>query len=655
MSGIIGLWNPDGRPAAVEEIARMSDAISHRGPDGRPRLVEGPVALGYLHLEVRSQPLPVVQPLADGETGLAIVLDGRIDNREDLVPALESRGLAPRGGSDAELILRAYQLWGVESPARLLGDFAFAIWDSRNRRFFCARDQLGVKPFLYYFAPNSLFAFASEIKGIIALDRVPRRLNEFRLADYLVNELDREDTVGTFYEGVQRLPGGHCLMAERDSVKVWDYWKLVPKEGTRYRSMQECGEAYRSVFMKAVSDRIRDTAGVAYALSGGLDSSSVVGAARELSGGAAQANLATFSLVDDADQEALGMIRSVVEQGGIDSHLIRPEEVTAGNYDLAGLIRNSDQPFEVEQGFFDWVTYRSARQHGCRVLLDGIDGDQMHPHGLYLSSMIRRGHWLAAIRNTRCLAREWKEPWWRILAGQGLHPVFPRQMLALGKLKRAMIKPPPDTSISLIDEDLARRTHVTERCMARRQALLNAACDPCLLHSLSFTSGLVSFALEGLGLKTSLLGLELRHPFVDRRVVEFLISLPLEWKGHFPASKTIMRTAMAGLLPEPLLRQRRLPHPGPAFHARILACHAEWLQKAIQQALQNLEGYVRLSRLSKVYQVFMSEKQADAGFALWNVAVLADWMGTKGMGDRNYGTVNETSTAEEGVYPPSLD
>ena len=198
MSGIIGLWNPDGRSAAVEEIVRMSDAISHRGPDGRRRFVDGSVALGYLHLETRGKPLPVVQPFADGETGLAIVLDGRIDNREDLSLGLESRGLTLRSGSDAELILRAYQLWGVESPARLLGDFAFAIWDLRNRRFFCARDQMGVKPFLYYFARNSLFAFGSEIKGIIALDRVPRRLNEFRLADYLVTELDREDTVGTF-------------------------------------------------------------------------------------------------------------------------------------------------------------------------------------------------------------------------------------------------------------------------------------------------------------------------------------------------------------------------------------------------------------------------------------------------------------------------
>jgi asparagine synthase (glutamine-hydrolysing) len=166
---------------------------------------------------------------------------------------------------------------------------------------------------------------------------------------------------------------------------------------------------------------------------------------------------------------------------------------------------------------------------------------------------------------------------------------------------------------------------------------------------------LVSFAFERLDLKASLLGLELRHPFADRRVAEFLISLPLEWKGHFPASKTIMRSAMSGLLPESLLRQRRLPHPGPAFHARILACHAEWLNQALQKALQSLEGYVRLDRLAELYRVFISEKQADAGFALWNVAVLARWMETKGMGGRSYGRINEISAAEEAVFPSGLD
>lgn len=631
MSGIVGLWNPDGRPATPEEIARMANAIAHRGPDGRRTIVDGPAALGYLHLETRTRPLPIVQPFADLEAGLAIVFDGRIDNREEIEPELESRGLDVRGGSDAELILRAYQLWGVECPGRLLGDFAFAIWDARNRRFFCARDQMGVKPFVYHYAQTSLFAFSNEINGIIALDRVPRRLNEYRLADYLVNELDREDTVGTFYEGIQRLPGGHCLVAERDSIRVWRYWKPLLQEDRRLRSLDECAEAFRALLMKATSDRIRDTDRIGYALSGGLDSTSVVGAARELLGGPAQANLATFSLVDDGGRDALGMIRSVVDQGGIDSHLVRPEDVTAENFDLAGFIRNSDEPFDVDQGWFDWITYHAARKNGSRVFLDGSDGDQMHPHDHFLSFLIRSGRWLAAFRDARYVSQDWKGSAGRMLISNGLYPVFPRVMRQLGKTKRALRKPPPDTSIKWIDEDFARRTCVAERIAVRRRAVSNAACDPFLLHSLSFTKGELSFALEGNDTIAGVLPLELRHPLADRRVAEFLISLPVQRKVHFPASKTIMRMAASGLLPEPVLRQRRLPHPGPAFHARILECHAEWLKSAIQKALHSLGGYVNVKTVAELDQAYRSNRQLETGLALWNVAVLAEWMDVKNL------------------------
>ena len=560
MSGIVGLWNPDGPPAAPEEIARMAEAMSHRGPDDMRTVVNGPAALGYVHLETRTKPLPVVQPAVDAEAGLTIVLDGRIDNREELASALESRGLRSRNSADAGLILCAYRLWGVESPTHVLGDFAFAIWDSRNQRFFCARDQIGVKPFFYHYSPNTLFAFSSEINGIIAINRVPRRVNEYRMADYLVNELDREDTVGTFYKDIQRLTGGHCLMAGQDTIKIWRYWEPLLREGERYRSIEECGEAFRAVLMEATSDRIRDTAAIGYALSGGLDSGSVVGAARELSGGPARANLGCFSLLDDGSQAAARMVRSVADQGGIASHLVWPQDVTAENFDLAGFIGGSDEPFDIEQGWFEWITYRAARRHGCRVFLDGLDGDQMHPHPAYLGSLLRSGRWLEAIRDAGYLSGDTKLPAWRILARYGLFPIFPRAMRELVRIKRTLWKP-QDTSIVWINQDLARQTHVAERCMARRQAIFTAARDPFLLHSLSFSTGSLSFALEVLDKTAGLLALELRHPLADRRVVEFLISLPLKRKVHFPASKTIMRTGMRGLLPEPLLRQRRLPHP----------------------------------------------------------------------------------------------
>lgn len=632
MSGIVGLWNPDGRPAVREEIARMVAAIAHRGPDWTQTYIDGPAGLGYLHLETRADPLPANQPFVDREAKLSIVLDGRIDNREELKTLLDSGGVPCKSGSDVELILRVYQLLGVECPNRLLGDFVFSIWDAPRQRFFCARDQTGVKPLVYHYVPNSLFAFNSEINGIIALDRVPRQVNEFRLADYLANELDREDTEGTFFRGIQRLPNGHFLIAERDSLKVVRYWYPPLKEGVRYSSIKEYGEAFRELLMKAAADRMRGSSRIACALSGGLDSSSVVATARELSGGFSGASLPTFSLVDHEGVDALNMVSSVVEQGGIESHIIWPEDVTAENYDLPAFIRASNEPFEVDQGFFGWITYKAAHRLGFRTLFDGLDGDQMHPYALCLSSLIRRGRWLAAIRDAKYLTEDWNISAPRILVQYGLSPSFPRAIGALVRVKRALTKPQADQSVEWIDDDFAVRTRVAERCKVRRERLSQAARDPFLLHSLSFTSGWTSFALEGNESMAGLLGMELRHPLADKRVAEFLISLPLERKVHFPASKSILRSAMNGLLPNALLSQRRLPHPGPVYFKRLLDCHAEWFEAAVRKALCSLRGYVNLQRISSLEQLYRSNGASEAGFALWNLAVLSEWMDLKRAG-----------------------
>jgi asparagine synthase (glutamine-hydrolysing) len=138
------------------------------------------------------------QPLTNSDATLCLTMDGRIDNRLELRRMLESRGFPPRYDTDAELVLRAYECWGEDCPNRFLGDFAFAVWDARKRQLFCARDFVGVRPF-YYHRSASLFAFGSEIRSVLALETVPRRLNESRVADFLVEELDREDEESTFY------------------------------------------------------------------------------------------------------------------------------------------------------------------------------------------------------------------------------------------------------------------------------------------------------------------------------------------------------------------------------------------------------------------------------------------------------------------------
>ena len=185
-------------------------------------------------------------------------MDGRIDNREELKRDLESKGFRIRHKTDAELVLCAYEQWGEECPIRLLGDFAFAIWDGRKKQLFCARDHVGVRPFYYHHSPT-WFAFGSEIRAILALEAVPRCLNESRLADFLVEPLDREGEESTFYRDVVRLPAGHCLIVSPGRFTVGDYWNLEAPSTLRLASLEEYGTAFREVFVEAVRCRLHSS------------------------------------------------------------------------------------------------------------------------------------------------------------------------------------------------------------------------------------------------------------------------------------------------------------------------------------------------------------------------------------------------------------
>jgi asparagine synthase (glutamine-hydrolysing) len=177
LSAIAGLVRLDDQPVDPAEPAAMRARLAHRGPDGGGDWHGGPAGLTHCLLRVTPESLSEQQPLASSER--IITADARLDNRAELCAAL---GRPDAGQPDAALILAAYERWGAACAEHLLGDYAFAIWDSAERTLFCARDYIGFKPFYYHAGPH-LFAFATELKALFALPDVPRRLNEVRVAD----------------------------------------------------------------------------------------------------------------------------------------------------------------------------------------------------------------------------------------------------------------------------------------------------------------------------------------------------------------------------------------------------------------------------------------------------------------------------------------
>lgn len=375
MSGIAAIHNLDGRPADSGSLGRMLEVIAHRGPDGLSLWVAGPVALGHAMLRTSPQSWHEKQPLVDVDAGLCLTMDGRVDNRAELAAALKKGGVEPESDSDAELVLRAYQLWGEEAPIRMLGDFAFAIWDERRRQLFCARDSMGVRPFYYYWDGRT-FLCGSELQQILAHPAVPREPNEEFIGAYLGGKII--DRNATLYRNVFRLEPSHSMTASSRGIRKRRYFDLDPSRIISYRTDREYGDHFLEIFKSAVLCRSYSHNGAfAAELSGGLDSSMTVGTSASMlrEGTAPDSRFETFSLVfTDKIADERDFIAEMAAMWNLKSNLV-PPFVADLPYCLATLRKHRDfiGPPNHAMGI---PMMAKASALGFRVMLTGSGGDE---------------------------------------------------------------------------------------------------------------------------------------------------------------------------------------------------------------------------------------------------------------------------------------
>ena len=377
MSGIMGICNVDGRPVDRALLQRMTQAIAHRGPDGIGHWMAGPVALGHAMFQTTPESLRETQPLVmqEAERGnLCLTLDGRVDNRRELRAALEGKGCAPRTDTDAELVLRSYECWGEDCARHIIGDFAFAVWDERNRKLFCARDLLGIRPFYYHFDGRA-FTFSSELRPLLEVPGFERRLNPGMFAEYLGNCITSQEE--TLYQGILRLPPAHALVLKNGALRVSRYFDFDPGKSIRYGSDQEYAEHFFEIFKEAVSCRLRSQTPVALWLSGGLDSSSILGMAGHLveQGAITDRQLATYTLTfsqPDADERAY--VNDAARMWPFAAHAVDIHDVQVES--LANQIQRN-QDFPEFPNISPWQGLGAkASQNGCRVDMWGFGGDE---------------------------------------------------------------------------------------------------------------------------------------------------------------------------------------------------------------------------------------------------------------------------------------
>ncbi len=554
MGGFAVIYNLDGRPADRAVLERMLAAIAHRGPDGSGQWIGGPLAMGYQRFHTTPEAVREVQPLADPAGRYRLVFDGRVDNRAELAANLRARGAIVRDDTDAELVLRACECFGAEAPNRIIGDFALVLWDAAKRELFCARDPIGIRPF-HYFCDGRTFIAATELQQIFADPSVPSEPDEGTVAEYLSGNLKgREDTL---YRHIKRLPAAHRMtIAGGGKVTPRAYFELDPQMRIRYRDDREYADHFREIFAEAVRCRMRAIGGVGAHLSGGLDSTAVVGMADLLrrEGKVGATPIETFSLLfEHPDLDERGYIFETVEMLGLSANYPPPVPVDLAM--CAETVRRYRDFTEYPNGGMWNGVWPAARDKGIRVLLTGIGSDEWMSGSVYVyADLLRAGQWRTLWQrvrdDSRTLPNLKNRSAYDFFLRNALWPLLPPAVRKFGRrLRRQPIVP------GFISPALARRVGLSNRLQAdpRRPAGMSFG-QFTLLES--FTSGWVAHGVDIFDRSTASFGVEERHPFHDRRLYEFLMAIPDDQRARDVWRKYILRNAMRGLVPDSVLARR---------------------------------------------------------------------------------------------------
>ncbi len=670
MSGIAGIYYLDGRTVNREELGRMVDILAHRGPDNSDIWSEESVGLGHRMLWTTPESLLEKLPLVDQTGDLVITADARIDNREELIAALELTDRPVEKITDSQLILFAYEKWGESCVGHLLGDFAFAIWDQRQQILFCARDHFGVKPFYYYYKAGQTFIFASEIKALVCLPEVPKRLNEVRIADYLA--LMMEDKSITSYQGILRLPPAQTLTVSYGrGIRLRSYWSLNPSYELRLNSNQEYADAFKEIFTEAVRCRVRSAFPVGSHLSGGLDSSSVTCIARELLPQKAGSGLHTFSNVfDDVPEcDERPFINAILAQGGLIPHYVHADQFGPLS-DWKHFFQYEDEALIGPSAFLPWGLNRATQQQGVRICLDGFDGDTTVSHGaVYFTELARKGQWVTFATEANAtskhfdtsplgilshyglmyleeLARQWRWVAFARAANEiNQHFKVSRQTLFLHHGLKALAPQSVrqvwrslrggnnvNSVPSLINPSFAHQIGLNDRI----QTFDLPQSPPSTVREdqwRTLTSGLFALTLELVDRSAAAFSIESRHPFMDKRLIEFCLALPPEQKLDQGWSRIVMRRAMDGVLPKEVQWRGGKTDMTPNFLHGLLSLNRELLDQVVLGDSGSIKAYVDLNALHSSHNRLVSGgkvKDEDI-MAVWRAVTLALWLRYTGM------------------------
>jgi len=629
MSGIVGHYRRTDRSTG-EPVREMVERIAHRGPDGGGVWTEhdSPVGIGHQLLRTTPEDAPGAFPYEGNPTGSGVVLtaDIRLDNRAELAAELTS-GTDTKTLTDGELLRLAYERWGTDCPAHLLGAFAFAVWDRRERRLFCARDHMGIKPF-YYHVSDDVFAFGSEIEPLLHLSGVSRRPNEDRIGEYLLGWFDDEQS--TFYRDVNRLPPAHTLTVREDTLQRRRYWALDPSRECRLESDAAYERRFRELFTDAVRCRLRAVGPVGSFLSGGLDSSSITCVASDVLDRRDDGPLHTVSAVFDEvtecdEREYIDAVHGWLS-GETVTHTVSGDEASP-LLDVERHLDHQDGPFYPSLFMLIWRLLQTVEERGMRVLLHGYGGDQAlgadtRPYPRQLATEGRIAELYDELRGIRERFPEmtYRELVWREVV-RPLVPGFVRQLRHLRTDGEWVL----ENQMASMDAGFARRTGLLDRRYA--EATAAPVRTQRERHHRSLTSGEPSFNLELNDMAAAAVGVETRYPYFDKRLVEFTLALPAEQNVQAGVGRMILRRALEGLVPPTVLNRDDKTEFSPNVVHTLRTYELSRVENLLFDDDRLLAGaYLDREGLAESFDRFRSEGSVSDARNLLMATVLELWL-----------------------------
>lgn len=614
MSAIGGIINFNGAPVDAELLSQLGENLQSYGPDGGFEVRQDSVGMVHRAFHTNLESRLERQPLIN-EDGCILTWDGRLDNREELITLLQDELRVDC--SDSAIVMAGYHKWGLAFPQRIIGDFAFALWDPQSTTLLLARDPVGTRLLFYYIDTNRII-WTSRLEALLEFPNVEFEINDEYVAGYL--SLHPGEGL-TPYKNIHAVRPAHLAIVRDRKVVSRRFWGLDPNKEIRYATDREYEEHFLALFSEAVRVRLRADGPVWADLSGGLDSSSIVCVADEvMKGGTVQAkSLETVSAVfDESSKSDERKFISVVEQKRRQrGHYFFESEYPLLTASAFEGLRVAPNPIELWGEYHKGVRKR-MRERGARVLLSGIGGDELLTSSPDPSPELADLFVQWKLRNLHQRVQSWslalKKPYLDVLLSSGIFPAMPRRVRSLYKRRQRAKR------FSLLQPRFIKDFGLYDRLLGPKDVFgcrLPSSCGQATAF-LSVRDVISPGHLLAWG------PVENSYPFTHRPLVEFLQAIPPTQWIRPGQSRSLVRRALQSYLPAEIAKRKGKGSPAEATHRAVAR---EWprLRELLRRALVCERGYVNPNALKTLIEQPNFERSPEGLFVL-RISYLEFWL-----------------------------